>query len=534
MRLKSITIRHFKRFTNLSVVGIPAETRFIVLAGPNGSGKSSFFDALHVWHEQHNNRGVNWQDDYHRKVAPQAPPRFQGDEISIDLHHPLPDTLDALKKMFYIRSAYRNEADFKVNNIGRMGDPLDVYPVVRLIDDDRSVSRNYQRLVSEGIVDLYGRAPGCTTFQAYRDLAVNRIGKHLKKILPDLELNTLGNPFDDGTFRFTKGTSNRYSYKNLSGGEKATFDLLSDLIVAVRNYNDTVFCIDEPELHLSTRLQSLLMRMLYDLLPEQCQLILATHSIGMMRSARDLWKERPQEVAFLDFGNRDFDAEVTIAPERPNRAFWEAQYAVALDDLATLVAPERLVICEGAIGDPQMSIHANHDARCYSTIFSEEFPDTTFISGGGGTEIESDHYGLATAFGLLHSDMNIIRLIDRDDRTDERVDTLRNSGVRVLSRRHLESYLFDDEILKALAVAEKQPEKADLLVQIKCRELPAGFDIEEDDIKKKTGNIFKAIRKELGITRQGEDAKEFARSALAPLVTPETKIYSMLKHDIFD
>jgi hypothetical protein len=37
----------------------------------------------------------------------------------------------------------------------------------------------------------------------------------------------------------------------LSGGEKAAFDLLLDLVIKRREFNDTVFFIDEPEAHMS-------------------------------------------------------------------------------------------------------------------------------------------------------------------------------------------------------------------------------------------------------------------------------------------
>ena len=67
------------------------------------------------------------------------------------------------------------------------------------------------------------------------------------RLFPNLELNSLGNPLRDGTFRFTKGSSRGFAYKNLSGGEKAAFDLVLDLVVARNEYNDTIFCIDEPE-----------------------------------------------------------------------------------------------------------------------------------------------------------------------------------------------------------------------------------------------------------------------------------------------
>ena len=53
---------------------------------------------------------------------------------------------------------------------------------------------------------------------------------------------------------FDKGTSENLPY-NLSGGEKAAFDLLLDIFVKKVEYDDTVFCIDEPEAHMNPRLQ---------------------------------------------------------------------------------------------------------------------------------------------------------------------------------------------------------------------------------------------------------------------------------------
>ena len=62
--------------------------------------------------------------------------------------------------------------------------------------------------------------------------------------------------------------------------------------------------------------------------------MLATHSIGMMRRAKDIESTSPGSVVFLDFDRRNFDETVVIEPTIPDRAFWNTNYEVALGDLA--------------------------------------------------------------------------------------------------------------------------------------------------------------------------------------------------------
>ena len=119
------------------------------------------------------------------------------------------------------------------------------------------------------------------------------------------------------------------------------------MVVKRRTFDDTVFGIDEPEAHMNTRLQGTLLHELYDLIPNGSQMWVATHSIGMMRKARDLYQKHPGDVIFLDFEGHDFDRPVTLHPVAPTRAFWERILRVALDDLSDLVAPREIIICEG-------------------------------------------------------------------------------------------------------------------------------------------------------------------------------------------
>ncbi len=46
MRIKSVCLKNYKRFTELTISGLPATARLAVLVGPNGTGKSSVFDSF--------------------------------------------------------------------------------------------------------------------------------------------------------------------------------------------------------------------------------------------------------------------------------------------------------------------------------------------------------------------------------------------------------------------------------------------------------------------------------------------------------
>lgn len=48
MKIKSLQLKNFKRFTDLTIQDIPENARLVLLIGSNGSGKSSVFDGFEI------------------------------------------------------------------------------------------------------------------------------------------------------------------------------------------------------------------------------------------------------------------------------------------------------------------------------------------------------------------------------------------------------------------------------------------------------------------------------------------------------
>ena len=92
-----------------------------------------------------------------------------------------------------------------------------------MIESDATVSQNYQRLASQAFEDVFANEPAATTVGEFREKVIGQLRTVIGRLFNGLVLNSLGNPLSDGTFRFDKGVSRSFEYRNLSGGEKAAF-----------------------------------------------------------------------------------------------------------------------------------------------------------------------------------------------------------------------------------------------------------------------------------------------------------------------
>lgn len=541
MKIKKIELNNFKRFTHLSVENIPETAKLVVLVGPNGSGKTSFMESMNHYYKY---AGYSNIGDYHYLSKTGNTEDFNRSQwyerasklVDIDFYDiDLPKDIDnssAIKGHFYFRSAYRNEPDFQIDSMHRQQDPTESIRLDSLIQNDQTVSANYQRLIANTIAGVFDNANNAKAVATLRDELIGKIQVALKRVFEDLELSSVGDPLQNGNFYFTKGTTNDFSYRNLSAGEKSAFDLILDMVVQSKYYLDAIYGIDEPEMHMHTKLQGRVLRELYLLIPGQSQLWLSTHSIGMLQEADEIEKEHPGTVAFLDFGGRDFDTDQVIRPARIGKAVMDKFYELAFGDFAKLMLPKTIVFCEG---DPNGKTRKDFDKIIYSTIFADTHPEAFFISGGSCNDIENIEKTHGEIISTLLQNSKIIKIVDRDDRSPQEVADLAKSGIRVLKRRNLESYVLDDAVIKKLCDKVGKTEEYAACIQEKQQALTDSVSRGNapDDFKKASGGIYLSLKRRLSLTQCGNNPDPFMRDTLSPLITPDMDVYKELESEIF-
>lgn len=454
MKVNQLRLKRFKRFDDLTIDLGEHPARVIALVGPNGCGKSSIFDAFEeklkdvkgAQHQEtatffdkfafHPNEAFR-KEGYNKNQAIQL--TFAGDGQSIT------------KKTFHLRSAYRFTPSLDVKSISAQPDILEDNrrPHSSIALDSR-LQENYERLL--GLA--YGEFErGEKTGEQVRQALLGQVNAALKEVL-DVRVSSMGNVITGkGQLYFEKEDAKNFPYQNLSSGEKEVIDVIVDLVVRSPEFNDTIYGIDEPELHLHTAIQRKLLVAIERLIPQNCQLWVATHSIGFLRALQD---ELADKCAVLDFSEKNyFVGTHTIQPIASTRRNWQRIFETALDDLVGLIAPKRLIYCEGRTDPGVAGEERGLDALVYNEIFENDDSTTLFISSGGTNEVKKNGSLAIKVLSKAFLDVELLLLHDRDARSDtERTSWLSEAIYhRMLMRREIENYLFDFDVLEAFCIA---------------------------------------------------------------------------------
>lgn len=534
MKIKEVKLNKFKRFTDLTITNIPQTARLVILVGPNGCGKTSVFEALNHWYKWRGFSTVGSKDYYFKESDKEIEDtsNWYTHQVQISTYDTDLSNQNNIHGSLYFRTAHRNEPDFTTSKLSRQGNPKDQIRFDTLMNTDMSVSENYQRLVSNTLSSLFNSQNDNKSVKDLREELIGKIKQSLNNVFDDLQLSSIGDPLANGSFYFTKGRSENFHYKNLSAGEKSAFDLLLDIVIKSTYFTNSVYCIDEPEIHMHTALQSKLLSELYDLMPENSQLWLSTHSIGMLQKAKELEKQKPGTVCFLNFADIDFDSSVVITPSKIDTTIWNTFLELAFGDFAKLIAPQKVVFCEGTEKGRK---YKNFDAQIYNRIFSSKYPDTSFVSIGSCSELEDENNVSMNIISQVLRNSTIIKFVDRDDKSDEEIAELQAKGIKVLMKRHIECYLLDDEIIKRLCNSVSKEDKIEECLNSKAKIIEKSIKRGNpaDDIKSASGDIFVSLKRILELTKCGNTKDAFFRDTITPLITEETQIYKDLEKEIF-
>lgn len=533
MKIKRLQLKNgYKRFRHLTIDLGDNPKRIIALVGSNGCGKSSVLDGMLFLNNAHNIIGSkgNKNHEYH---SMHRTPNFSYNNIEIEFDQGTYQAVRAIKQqlgkentIFSFRSPYRYNNYLKITESRATNEMrLNNYGASLSSDLDEKMEENYRRLYIK--YNAYLHEQDCRPSEAKAKI-IEDLNQSIENCL-DLRIASIGNiEASEGTLFFSKNDHPEdFDFNVLSSGEKEVVDILLDLYLRQDEFADTIFLIDEPELHINTSIQKKLLIEINRLIGDNCQIWIATHSIGFLKALQDDFNDECQIIHFPT-GINLASSEQTLYPAPKTRAKWMEIFETALDDLTGLVSPKRIIYCEGRDKPGRNGEDKGFDAKVFNNIFSETRHDTLFVSSGGNTELDQRSQVAIAILNKIFSEIEILVLKDRDissgkhNTENDRLLYLQNNpkNHRVLKRWEIENYLYDKEVLKNYCASndlEFQEEEYDKFVT----------DINNQNLKDATGKI----KNFCGITTSINP--ETFKLTLSEYVKIDMNVYSELEKCIF-
>jgi hypothetical protein len=376
MFISKLQLTNFKRFSDLTIdlSGLETPPSLVLLIGANGSGKSSVFDAInqigtHTFEDQQQKYFqkkqslpfsiiINYDDS---KWEFTGNGELKGEGINI-----IPKDFD-LAQRFYGRTSYRQIPKLDIQSLRSI--PVELFKgnfdhPHTLIDADNKFVNDLIYLTEELIDKIFGKN-GVSSDEVIGQYVapINESFERIFEYDPSIALKFRAYypPLQGSKLKlvFSKGSVDELPYDLLSAGEKEIFNIILNLLHRKRYYVDSIYFLDELDLHLNTLLQkNLLKEIVENWLPENCQLWTASHSLGFIEYASE-----SKNAAIIDLDNLDFDQQQVLYPvEKTGYDVFEI--AVPSSSLSALLSDKRIVFAERT------------NAELYNTL---KIPDLVFV-----------------------------------------------------------------------------------------------------------------------------------------------------------
>jgi hypothetical protein len=379
MKIKSIQLDNFKRFTNLRIEDIGDEVKLVLLIGSNGSGKSSVFDAFELMNASA--KGENYQNvgfAYYNKAISKG---FSltttfSDGFEMQFNHGIPLLTFQNPHLFYGRTSFRQVPRLTRTTGGTKFEiGKDTDRPRYFIDRDERFENDLEKITEDILKDVFKSDDSAEQIRSRYIAPVNNALANIfgHSHATALELTKIIPPLDGKTAQvsFKKGNSEIH-YDYLSAGEKEVFNILINLLSRSSLYQDSIYFLDEIDLHLNTALQyALLKEITENWVPANCQLWVASHSLGFIDYAHEY-----EQAAIIDFDDLDFDSPQVLTPLSKEKL---SVYDVAIPKatISKILKGYKLVVVENkndehynlALGeDGYLFLPANNNREVFLTI----------------------------------------------------------------------------------------------------------------------------------------------------------------------
>jgi AAA15 family ATPase/GTPase len=467
MKITKLELKNFKRFDDLTIdlTSLAEPAKLVLLIGANGSGKSSVFDAFEVLNKM-GREGLSKSDSYYysKKESKDFNVTITTDGLhnsnnSIIITLRPSNNVEKLKKQsFYGRASVRQIPRLTRTSLGQgnVSFENDTDRPQTYIDRDNRFENDIEKVAASILTDVF---KGNVSTGAIIESYINPINNSFRNIFgteenTKIKLISIKPPLEGNTAEilFEKGTS-QIPYDYLSSGEKEIFNILLNLLTRTEYFQDTVYFLDEIDLHLNTQLQkNLLKEVTENWIPENCQLWTASHSLGFIEYANEA-----EHAAIIDFDNLNFDLPQVIVPS-PKKNFDVFEIAVSKEFLSKVFEGKKIVFSE------------NTDTSRYNNL---NLDNTIFFVGKDKADV----------FHKAKNSSVYAGLIDRDYLTEEeRIDLLQvYPNLYILNYYSIENYFYHpenleeyyqsvgkyfvkDDYLKAI-VKEKESIKSQILIR---------------------------------------------------------------------